>query len=268
MSSSAPGPGTGPDDSRSAPGARSSAHDAAVPAASASGGPGDPVRGSRAATGADGTSGQDDPARDTVDADPATSGPGTDAEGQPVPQITEKQATRLNAPIRGMVISMLVLILLLLPFLWLQPKPDAQPYRANVDVSQEAHFAKDQASFTPADPKPGDGWSANYARWSEKSQDGVPLWNVGYLSPDYHLVDMVQTAQSNPTWLAQRTQLIPETGERTVDGVTWKLHHRDASGKQEEFTAWVGQLKDSTVVLSGKAPDGDFERVAKALSRS
>ena len=169
---------------------------------------------------------------------------------------------------RGLVISMLVLLLLLLPFLWLQPRPDAQPYRAHVDVAQEATFAADQASFTPAAPDLGESWSANYARWDEKSQDGVPLWNVGFLSPDYHLVDMVQTAESNPTWLAQRTELVPVTDEKEVAGVTWQIHHRDASGKQDAFTAWVGTLKDSTVVLSGDAPDADFQLVAEALSRS
>ena len=42
--------------------------------------------------------------------------------------------------------------------------------------------------------------------------------------------------------------------------------HRDASGKQDEFTAWVGELKDSTVVLSGQAPSAEFEHVAGAVS--
>ena len=121
-------------------------------------------------------------------------------------------------------------------------------------------------SLTPAAPALGDGWSANYARWEAQSQDGVPLWNVGFLSPGYHLVDMAQTARSNPTWLAQRTQLIPPTDERTVNGITWQIHHRDASGKQDEFTAWVGELKDSTVVLSGQAPSAEFEHVAGAVS--
>lgn len=199
----------------------------------------------------------------------ATDTPGATAGAdQPTPQLTTKQASRINAPVRGMVISMLVLLLLLLPFLWLQPRPDAQPYRAHVDVAQEATFAADQASFTPAAPDLGESWSANYARWDEKSQDGVPLWNVGFLSPDYHLVDMVQTAESNPTWLAQRTELVPVTDEKEVAGVTWQIHHRDASGKQDAFTAWVGTLKDSTVVLSGDAPDADFQLVAEALSRS
>lgn len=199
----------------------------------------------------------------------ATNTPGATAGAdQPTPQLTTKQASRINAPVRGMVISMLVLLLLLLPFLWLQPRPDAQPYRAHVDVAQEATFAADQASFTPAAPDLGESWSANYARWDEKSQDGVPLWNVGFLSPDYHLVDMVQTAESNPTWLAQRTELVPVTDEKEVAGVTWQIHHRDASGKQDAFTAWVGTLKDSTVVLSGDAPDADFQLVAEALSRS
>lgn len=244
VSSSASRPGPGPDDPRSAH--AGSPDDDAAPRLD----PGRPL-GDGAGAAPEG---------------PASADPGE--QEQPVPQLTSKQAARLNAPIRGMVISMVVLLLLLLPFLWLQPKPDAQPYRADVDVSQEAKFAGDQASFTPADPQLGDGWSANYAKWTATSQDGVPLWNVGYLSPDYHLVDMVQTAESNPTWLAQRTELIPQTGQKTVDGVTWHQHHRDADGKQEEFTAWVADLKDSTVVLTGKAPEADFEHVAAALAHS
>lgn len=261
MSSSASGPGAG-----SSPDPR----DAHAAPASAAPGPSDstadgPASGSTRSerTSSDGASAEAPSASASAAADDAA----TPEAGQaPVPQLTRKQASRINAPIRGMVISMLVLILLLLPFLWLQPKPDAQPYRAHVDVSEEARFAGDQAPFTPAAPELGDGWSANYARWEAQSQDGVPLWNVGFLSPGYHLVDMAQTAQSNPTWLAQRTQLIPPTDERTVNGVTWQIHHRDASGKQDEFTAWVGELKDSTVVLSGKAPSAEFEHVAGALS--
>lgn len=226
----------------------------------------------------DGVSGRGEPGPDGESAAPETEPGGVgngsqDAESagdaeQPVPQLTTKQAARINAPIRGMVISMAVLILLLLPFLWLQPKPDGQPYRANVDVGQEAAFVADQAPFTPAAPTLPEGWSANYARWTENSEDGVPLWNVGYLSPEYHLVDLVQTSESNPTWLAQRTEQAPQTGEKTIGGVTWTLHHREATDKQEEYTAWVADLKDSTVVLSGKAPDAEFEQVAQALSGS
>ncbi|OXS82985.1 DUF4245 domain-containing protein [Kocuria marina] len=261
MSSSASGPGAGsspdPRDAHAAPAS-------AVPGPSDSTADG-PASGSTRSerTSSDGASAEAPSAPASAAADDAAT---PDAGQAPVPQLTRKQASRINAPIRGMVISMLVLILLLLPFLWLQPKPDAQPYRAHVDVSEEARFAGDQAPFTPAAPALGDGWSANYARWEAQSQDGVPLWNVGFLSPGYHLVDMAQTARSNPTWLAQRTQLIPPTDERTVNGITWQIHHRDASGKQDEFTAWVGELKDSTVVLSGQAPNAEFEHVARAVS--
>lgn len=190
----------------------------------------------------------------------------TPEDGAPLPQITTKQAAKINAPIRGMIISMAVLLMLILPFLWLAPKPDAQPYRADVNVSEEAGFVAEQADFTPAAPELGEDWTANYARWQANSQEGVPLWSVGYLSPNYRLVEMVQTAESNPTWLAQRTELIPATGQKNVGGISWDIHHRDPSGKQEEFTAWVGELNDSTVILTGKATEGEFEHVAKALA--
>lgn len=184
-----------------------------------------------------------------------------------MPQITTKQAAKINAPIRAMIISMVVLLLLLLPFLWLAPKPDAQPYRANVDVSEEAGYVADQAQFDPVAPELGADWSANYARWEANSQEGVPVWSVGYLSPDYRLVKVVQTAESNPTWLAQRTELIPVTDQREVGGISWDVRYRDAQGKQEKFTAWVGELDDSTVILTGKASEAEFEHVAKALGQ-
>lgn len=190
----------------------------------------------------------------------------TPEDGAPLPQITTKQAAKINAPIRGMIISMAVLLMLILPFLWLAPKPDAQPYRADVNVSEEAGFVAEQADFKPAAPELGEDWTANYARWQANSQEGVPLWSVGYLSPNYRLVEMVQTAESNPTWLAQRTELIPATGQKNVGGISWDIHHRDPSGKQEEFTAWVGELNDSIVILTGKATEGEFEHVAKALA--
>lgn len=196
--------------------------------------------------------------------DKATSA--TPEENAVVPQITTKQAAKINAPIRGMIISMAVLFMLILPFLWLSPKPDAQPYRADVNVAEEAGFVADQADFSPAAPELGEDWSANYARWEANSQDGVPVWSVGYLSPEYRLVEMAQTAESNPTWLAQRTELIPATGQKDVGGISWDIHHRDPVGQQEEFTAWVGTLDDSTVILSGKATEGEFEHVANALA--
>ncbi|CAL8896918.1 hypothetical protein KVA01_04800 [Kocuria varians] len=261
-SSSASAGGTGPDDDAAGTGPATTG----TSAGSAPGAVGGETRQGGVGPGADqGTAGSEATQGTTA----ATGTPGAEAADEPpTPQLTTKQASRINAPVRGMVISMIVLLLLLLPFIWLQPKPDAHPYRAQVDVAQEATFAKDQAPFTPAAPALGDGWSANYATWNEKSQDGVPLWSVGYLSPDYHLVEMVQTAESNPTWLAQRTELIPVTGEKKIGDVTWQLHHRDATGKQEEFTAWVATLKDSTVLLSGKAPDADFQHVAEVLSGS
>ena len=190
----------------------------------------------------------------------------TPEEGAVVPQITTKQAAKINAPIRGMIISMAVLFMLILPFLWLSPKPDAQPYRADVNVAEEAGFVAEQADFTPAAPELGEDWTANYARWQANSQDGVPVWSVGYLSPEYRLVELVQTAEANPTWLAQRTELIPVTDQKNVGGVSWDIHHRDPIGQQEEFTAWVGELDDSTVILSGKASEGEFEHVAKTLA--
>ena len=39
-----------------------------------------------------------------------------------VPQITQKQAKRINAPARNMIISMLAMVAILIPVLWLMPQ--------------------------------------------------------------------------------------------------------------------------------------------------
>lgn len=191
--------------------------------------------------------------------------PGPEAPEQPLPQITEKQARRLNAPVQGMIISMAVLLLLVLPFVWLQPRPDAQPYRPDVDVAQEAEFVADEAPFTPVVPEPGEGWNANYARWNSGAAEGVPYWEVGWATPQGSFIGLVQTSLANPTWVAQQTEAVPATAVVEAGGVPWDVHVREESRNQDALTVYTGEVNGSTVVLKGDAPGAELDRLATAV---
>ncbi|MFI7481092.1 DUF4245 domain-containing protein [Kocuria sp. M1R5S2] len=192
--------------------------------------------------------------------------PGPGEPPQPLPRITEQQARRLNAPVQGMVISMAVLLLLVLPFVWLQPRPDAQPYRPDVDVAQEASHVADQSPFPPVVPEPGEDWTANYARWNPGAAEGVPYWELGWVTPQGGFVVVVQTSLANPTWLAQQAETIPATSTREAGGVTWDVHVRDASPNQEALTVYTGELEGSTLVLRGDAPAAELDHLAAAVA--
>lgn len=183
----------------------------------------------------------------------------------PLPQITEKQARRLNAPVQGMIISMAVLLLLVLPFVWLQPRPDGQPYRPDVDVAQEASFVADAAPFRPVVPELEEGWTANYARWNGGAAEGVPYWEIGYVTPGSSFVGLVQTSMANPTWLAQQAETIPATATAEAGGVQWDVHVREESAEQDPLTVYTGEVAGSTVVLKGDVPPTDLDRLATAV---
>lgn len=181
------------------------------------------------------------------------------------PQITAKQSQRINAPARGMIISMAVLILLALPFFLLQPRPDGQTYRPNVDVSKEASYAADVANFRPLAPEPGDGYSPNFARWQGNTADGVDVWETGWMTPSARFIELVQTDQANPTWLAEVTEQAPKIGTREAYGTRWDTYHKE-DDKGQVTRAWVGQVDGSTVVLTGTASEDEFHHFAQAVA--
>ena len=94
------------------------------------------------------------------------------------PQITVKQSKRINAPARNMIISMVAMILILIPVLWLMPRPDKTPYRPQVNVAQVAFESSRQAGFPVAVPQL-EGWHYNYARGMVIRPDNIGFFKSG-----------------------------------------------------------------------------------------
>ncbi|MCB5291675.1 hypothetical protein BJQ90_01102 [Arthrobacter sp. SO3] len=124
-----------------------------------------------------------------------------------------------------------------------------------------AQNAAGVAGFTPAAPDTGDTFRANYARWESGTGSGVPTWEVGYLTPKESFIALVQTRQSNPTWLLQQVKSAPVTGTRSAGGREWEL--RD-TGKGEKSMVLL-DAGGSTVILTGPAQLDEFTALAAAV---
>ena len=194
-----------------------------------------------------------------------TGASGATGAGQPAvkPVIAAKAAKRANASVIGMLIALLVCVLAFLPIVLMNPAPKSNGYRPNVDVAATAANAKGVAGFTPVAPEPGDTFSPNYARWVSGTADGVPRWEVGFLTPKQAFIGMVQTRKANPTWIFQQTGSAPVTGTRSAGGHDWEL--RD-TGKGTR--SMILNYRGTTVVLSGGAGLDEFSTLAAAVVKA
>lgn len=190
---------------------------------------------------------------------------GTEAASQPIarPVIPAKAAKRANASVIGMLIALLLCVVAFLPIVLMNPAPKSNGYRPNVNVAATAANAKDVAGFTPVAPDTGDTFSPNYARWVSGTGDGVPTWEVGYLTPKQAFIGIVQTRKANPTWIFQQIGSAPITGTRNAGGHDWELHD---TGKGTR--SMVLNYRGTTIILSGGAGLDEFSTLAAAVVKA
>lgn len=181
---------------------------------------------------------------------------------RPLPQITQKQAKRLNTPIRGMIISTVVLVLITLPIYWLMPQPNKNPYRPSVDVPVVAYESSQQAGYPVVSPEL-EGWHYNFARWNTGNSDGIDYWQTGQVTPSEHYIETTQAKDTNATWVSNMVDNAPVSGETEVAGVTWEV--RSLTNKDKQITlSYVGEVEGTTVIVSGEADAAEIEQLAEA----
>jgi hypothetical protein len=179
------------------------------------------------------------------------------------PVIAAAAAKRANASVIGMIVALVVSIAAFLPVVLMNPLPKSEGFRPDINVSAVAGNAADVAGFTPVAPDTGGAFRPNYARWESGSGNGVPTWEVGYITPKESFIGLVQTRESNPTWLLQQTKSAPVTGTREAGGHAWEL--RDA-GKGEKNL--ILDYRGTTVILTGTAQLDEFAVLADAVVKS
>lgn len=176
------------------------------------------------------------------------------------PVLTPAAAKRANASVIGMVLALLVSVLAFGAVVLLNPANRAETYQRNVDVAAIAVQARSDAGFAPLAATLPEGWRSNYARWNAGTADGVPNWEVGYLTPGGNFIALTQTVKANSTWLAQRTEQAPVTGSRDVGGLPWEL--RD---KPRDDTSLILDYRGTTVLLRGIADLAEFDVLGGAV---
>lgn len=187
-----------------------------------------------------------------------------DSAAQPLPQITPKQAQRINAPARNMVISMVVMILLLLPVIWLMPQPNKNPYRPSVDLPVVAYEASSQAGY-PVAAAEQEGWHYNYARWVTGQADGINYWSTGQVTPSNHFIELIQAADTNPTWIAQTVGHAVAEASVNVASTEWEVRSlTDPDDKSKVTTFYIGKVEGTTLILKGEAEAAEFQALIEA----
>lgn len=182
------------------------------------------------------------------------------------PQITEKQAARINAPARNMVISMIVMIALLVPFLMLAPQLTNTKnfYEPDVDLHGAAYNAGQEAKFPVATPQV-EGWTYNFARWNSGQADGIDFWNTGLVTKEQNFIDLTQAKDTNPTWVANKVENAPIAGTQEIGGVEWEIRTLTDPKEDKTTSSYIGELDGTTVILKGEANPQEFEQLAQAV---
>lgn len=188
------------------------------------------------------------------------------AEPEVKPQITEKQAARINAPARNMIISMLVMIALLVPFLLLAPQltNSQNHYDPNVDLHGTAYNASQEAKYPVAAPEP-EGWTYNFARWTTAQADKIDVWSTGMVTPSQKYIELMQAKGTNPTWIANKVENAAISGEKEINGTTWEIRTLEDPKEDKTTTSYIAEVNGTTVILKGEAEPAEFEQLASAV---
>ncbi|MDP5227374.1 MULTISPECIES: DUF4245 domain-containing protein [Arthrobacter] len=177
--------------------------------------------------------------------------------------LSKNAAKRANASVIGMILALLVSLACILPVILLNAQPQQGPITPPVDVAGVSRNAASVAGFTPSVPELPDGWKANYARWNSGTADGVPAWEVGFLSPSQGFVGLTQTVKGNPTWVTQQAENAPVTGTRTIAGHDWTLRDKGKGPK-----TLVLDYRGYTLILNGTAELKEFDVVGAAVLKA
>lgn len=153
-------------------------------------------------------------------------------------------------------------IVLFLVVVVVRPAPAPAPA---IDVAATAAQAQPDADAPLLVPRLPDGWSANAARFGTTAE--VRTWYVGYITPSTQFIALNQGIGANPTWLAEVTADLEETGTAVLSGITWQLYDNRASNDPGNHAfAMSAVAGDSTVVLHGTASDAEFQTLAASVS--
>ncbi|MHC6175732.1 DUF4245 domain-containing protein [Glutamicibacter endophyticus] len=173
------------------------------------------------------------------------------------PVLTEKQAKRANQTFKGMVLSILFTVAVAVPILLLNPGPKDDSFKNPVDLQQVATEAAQVAKFQVWAPQLSGDEYANFARWRTNAVQDVSYWEFGLVLSDSKFAWVRQTADANPTWLANITENATPSDKLVLDGTEWEVRTKD------DETYLIAELGQSTLVLSSDTGEEELINLAR-----
>lgn len=179
---------------------------------------------------------------------------------------------RARKTLRNLVYSLLVCAAAVIFIIAVVPRDDGSRLQP-VDYQSAAAEAQPDFAVQLAAPTLPGGWTSNGAE-VRTSPDGVTEWYTGFLVPDAsgepsEYVGLSQGIGANPTWVVQKLEDRPVTGEVALDGFTWtEYDHRDLPAEDAGNTAYALVLEhegSTFVVYSSKSLEA-AQTVARAVT--
>jgi len=172
------------------------------------------------------------------------------------PEPTGRSNARLAQTVGDMARSLVVVIAAIAVILLITHRAEPDPVRV-VSINAPLMLANMQASFPVEVPQGREGYRLTSARFSGKP---IPVWHLGYVTPETQYVEVEQSATTKLKFLESRLANTTPAGSVVIDGATWNVY--DGSAQH----VLIRQEKGVTTAVSGTAPLEELKTVAGSLA--
>lgn len=207
--------------------------------------------------------------------------PGTDDAGRPIvaelgrPETPDETAARKaessarrrsNQTTLNLVLALLASLAVVALIFLVVVRPQSVE-REPVDWAANARDAQSEFDVPLVAPSLPDGWTANRAAPGAVGTDGIPTWQIGFLTPSEQYIGLVQGVDANDTWVSQQTAQAEATDRILIGDTTWSAYDRRSVDDPGNLAyILVATFDRSTVVLGGTATDEEFATLAEAVA--
>jgi len=184
------------------------------------------------------------------------------------PTAAERRAARrANQTAFNLVLALIASLGIVLFLVVVVVRPDMEP--RTVDYVAAGEAAQGAVDETLAVPDLPEEWRANRAELVPDPSDGVPRWEIGFLTPDGQYIALVQGLDANATWLAAAVKNERAEASVRIGGLAWDVFDRRTVPDPGNHAYILATIEGaSTVVLHGTADDAEFETLAAAVAEA
>ncbi len=189
---------------------------------------------------------------------------GQDSVGQYDPDSAAKHRARQT--VINLVLALVATLGIVLVTVLVVPRDDSNRIKP-VDYVSAAIAAEESSKLNIAAPSSlPEGWWANQAKWSEKTNDGVKVWKVGFVGPKNQYVGVTQAFDVNPTWVALQLSGFEKYEYSFGSGEKWAFYQPDKNTDADPYL-WVLEKDGMFISMKSTAQPIELEEFAQLLEK-